>query len=82
MKIGVIVGSLRKESFSRKIAENLAKLLPAGFEAEFIDIGNLPLYNEEYDDNPPEYTAFRNKIKGLEAVLIVTPEYNRSYPAH
>lgn len=82
VKIGVLVGSLRKESFSRKIAENVTGLFPEGYETEFIDIGNLPLYNEEYDENsPPEYNTFRDKIKELQAFLIVTPEYNRSFSA-
>jgi len=80
-KIGIIVGSLRKESFSKKVATNVASLFPEGYETEFIEIGNLPLYNEEYDGNSPaEYTAFRNTVKGIDAVLFVTPEYNRSVP--
>ncbi|MGJ9458475.1 NADPH-dependent FMN reductase [Oceanobacillus sp. CF4.6] len=83
-KIGILVGSLRKESFSKKVAANIAELFPKGFETEFIEIGNLPLYNQDYDDKnnvPAEYTTFRNKIKELDAVLFVTPEYNRSVPA-
>lgn len=80
-KVGIVVGSLRKESFSKKIAQNVATLFPEGFETEFVEIGNLPLYNEEYDPNPPaEYTEFRNQVQGLDAVLFVTPEYNRSIP--
>src|SRR4051794_36505426 len=83
-KIGVLVGSLRKESFSKKIAANVAALFPEGYESEFVEIGNLPLYNQDYDDKnnvPDEYTALRNKIKELDAILFVTPEYNRSVPA-
>ncbi len=55
-KIGVLVGSLRKESLSRKIANNVIKLFPQGYETEFVEIGNLPLYNQDYDDenNAPE----------------------------
>jgi NAD(P)H-dependent FMN reductase len=50
-------------------------------ETEFVEIGNLPLYNEEYDSNSPEeYKAFRNTIQGMDAILFVTPEYNRSVP--
>lgn len=80
-KIGIVVGSLRKESYSKKIAHNVAALFPEGYETEFIEIGNLPLYNEEYDENAPaEYTAFRNSVKEVDAVLFVTPEYNRSVP--
>lgn len=52
-KVGIVVGSLRKESYSRKIANNVAKLFPAGYTTEMIEIGNLPLYTEEYDDNSP-----------------------------
>ena len=84
IKIGILVGSLRKESFSKKIAVNVAELFPEEHETEFIEIGNLPLYNQDYDDKnnvPAEYTTFRNKIKELDAVLFVTPEYNRSVPA-
>ena len=80
-KVGIVVGSLRKESYSRKIAKNVAELFPEGYETEFVEIGNLPLYNEEYDGNEPEeYVTFRNTIKGLDAVLFVTPEYNPSVP--
>jgi chromate reductase len=83
VKIAVLVGSLRKESFSKKIAKNVSELFPAGFETEFIPIGNLLLYNQDLDDHndPPQvYTAFREKVKQCDAVLFVTPEYNRSVP--
>lgn len=80
-KIGIVVGSLRKESYSRKIANNVGELFPQGYQTEFLEIGNLPLYNEEYDENSPaEYTTFRNQVKGADAILFVTPEYNRSVP--
>ena len=80
-KVGIVVGSLRKESFSRKIAHNVTNMFPASCTTEMIEVDNLPLYREEYDDNPPaEYTAFRSKIKSCEAILFVTPEYNRSIP--
>ncbi|MGJ9458471.1 NADPH-dependent FMN reductase [Oceanobacillus sp. CF4.6] len=83
-KIGILVGSLRKESFSKKIAENVAALFPEGYESEFIEIGNLPFYNQDYDNENnvrAEYTTFRNRIKEIDAVLFVTPEYNHSVPA-
>ena len=83
-KIGVLVGSLREESFSKKIAANVAALFPEGYECEFIEIENLPFYNQDYDNEDnvrAEYTAFRDKIKEIDAVLFVTPEYNRSVPA-
>lgn len=83
-KVGILVGSLRKESFSKKVAENVVSLFPNDFEAEFIEIGNLPLFNQDFEEElgtPAEYTEFRNKIDELDAVLFVTPEYNRSIPA-
>jgi len=80
-KIGVVVGSLRKESYARKIAENVVKLFPEDYEIELLEIGNLPLYNEEYDGNSPEeYESFREVVRTVDAVLFVTPEYNRSVP--
>lgn len=83
-KIGILVGSLRKESFSKKLAVNVASLFPEGYDAEFVEIGNLALYNQDFDDEnnaPSEYTTFRSKMKEIDAVLFVTPEYNRSVPA-
>jgi chromate reductase len=83
-KIGVLVGSLRKESFSKKIATNVAALFPEGYETEFIEIENLPFYNQDYDNEnnvQEEYANFRNRIKEIDAVLFVTPEYNRTVPA-
>jgi chromate reductase, NAD(P)H dehydrogenase (quinone) len=83
-KIGILVGSLRKESFSKKIAANVATLFPEGYESEFIEIENLPFYNQDYDNENnvrAEYTTFRNRIKEFDAILFVTPEYNRSVPA-
>lgn len=80
-KIGVVVGTLRKESFSRKWAKNIVELLPEGFEVEFLEIGNLPLYNEEYDaNNPEEYKAFRESVARQDAIIFATGEYNRSIP--
>lgn len=83
-KVGIIVGSLRKESFSKKVAGNVAGLFPEGFETEFVEIGNLAFFNQDFEEEnttPAEYTTFRNTIKELDAVLFVTPEYNRSVPA-
>ncbi len=82
MQLGIIIGSLRQESFSRKIAENVARLLPSGVNAEYIDI-DLPMYNQDLDDGgapPASWTAFREKIRECEAFLFVTPEYNRTLP--
>lgn len=81
-KVGIILGSLRKNSFSEQVAKNVVQLFPSDVETEFIEIGNLPLYNQDYDEQEiEEYTAFRNKIKELNGVLFVTPEHNRSFPA-
>ncbi len=81
-KIAVIVGSLRKESFTRKVAKTLMSLAPSSLALDIVEIGDLPLYNQDDDANPPAaYTAFRDKMKGYDGVLFCTPEYNRSVPA-
>jgi chromate reductase len=83
-KIGVLVGSLRKESFCRKIAKALKTLAPTSFELEEIELGELAIYNQDFDDEgspPSSWTAFRERMKKFDAILFVTPEYNRSVPA-
>jgi chromate reductase len=81
-KIAVLVGSLRKESLTRKVAKTLMLLAPPTLEMEIVDIGQLPLYNQDDEANPPPtYTEFRNKIKEFDGILFCTPEYNRSVPA-
>lgn len=81
MKYGVIVGSLRKNSFSRAVADAIVKGLPADAEVSFIEIGSLPLYNQDFDeDSPAAYREFRQKVAAQDAVIFVTPEYNRSIP--
>ncbi|MFA5363024.1 MAG: NAD(P)H-dependent oxidoreductase [Candidatus Omnitrophota bacterium] len=81
-KIAVFVGSLRKESLSRKMANALIKVSPGSLTLEIVEIGGLPLYNQDFDDNPPAaYTQFRESLKKFDGVLFVTPEYNRSVPA-
>lgn len=81
-KIVVLVGSLRKDSFNRKIANSLIELAPSSLNMEVVEIGQLQMYNQDYDDNPPaEWIAFRKKIKEFDGVLFATPEYNRSIPA-
>jgi chromate reductase len=80
--VAVVVGSLRKGSFNRKMAHALAEVSPASLKLEIVEIGNLPLYNQDLDSNPPsEWVALRGRIKSAHAVLFVTPEYNRSVPA-
>jgi len=79
--VAVVVGSLRKDSINRKLAEALAALAPKHLKFEFVEIGNLSLYNQDLDGNPPaEWVSFRNKVKAADAVLFATPEYNRSVP--
>ncbi len=78
-KIAVIVGSLRKDSLNRKVANLLIKLAPASLQFEHIEIGNLPLFNEDLENNPPkEWIEFREKVKACDGLLFATPEYNRS----
>ena len=80
--IAVLVGSLRKESFNLKLAKTLMAIAPESLTLELLEIGDLPLYYEDSDANPPEkYRAFRERIKRSDGVLFVTPEYNRSVPA-
>lgn len=83
ISVAVLVGSLREGSFNRKIARALGKLAPESLALEIVEIGDLPLYNEDLEQTAPPaaWTAFRNKVKGFDAVLFVTPEYNRSVPA-
>ncbi|SHF69992.1 NAD(P)H-dependent FMN reductase [Modicisalibacter ilicicola DSM 19980] len=81
-RIAVIVGSLRKESFNRKAANGLIALAPDSLELEIVEIGDLPLYNQDFDDDPPEpYSPFRDKIQAADGYIFVTPEHNRSMPA-
>ena len=87
-KVSILVGSLRKGSFARKVAQNVIPMFPEGYEAQIVEIGGLPLYNFDYDDpaetdfpTPESYTAFRETIKASAGVLFVTPENNRTVPA-
>jgi chromate reductase len=79
--VGYFVGSLAKESINRKLANALVHLAPAELAMREIPIGNLPLYSYDYDaDYPPEGRALKEAIAAVDAVLFVTPEYNRSIP--
>jgi chromate reductase len=79
--IAVLVGSLRKESYTRKIALAIAGLAPPSLRLEIVEIRDLPLYNQDLDGQPPAaWTAFRARIAAADAVLFATPEYNRSVP--
>ncbi len=80
--VAVIVGSLRKDSLNRKLAKALIAAAPA-LKCEIVEIGDMPLYNQDLEtaSPPPSWTAFREKVKASDAILFVTPEYNRSMPA-
>ncbi len=81
-KIGVLVGSLRKESFNLKTAKALMEMAPENFGCELVQIGELAMYNQDSDESPTQqYKDFRALIKSFDAFLFVTPEYNRSMPA-
>jgi chromate reductase len=81
-QVAVLVGSLRKGSYSRLTAQALARLAPKGIKLEIVEIGQLPFYNEDDESAAPAaWVAFRKAIKAADAVLFVTPEYNRSVPA-
>ncbi len=79
--VAVLVGSLRRESFSRKIALAIAEVAPPSLKLELVEIRGLPLYDQDADASPPApWTEFRERIRRSDAVLFVTPEYNRSVP--
>jgi len=80
--IAMLVGSLRKESLSRKTANALIGLAPASLKLAIVEIGNLPLYNQDLETGTPpsEWTVFRDRIRPNQGVIFVTPEYNRSVP--
>ncbi|MDX9741624.1 MAG: NAD(P)H-dependent oxidoreductase [Gammaproteobacteria bacterium] len=79
--IAVIVGSLRRESFNRRFASALIKLGPPEFSFRHVEIGDLPLYNQDDDDNPAsQVKRLRDEIRSAAGVIFVTPEYNRSIP--
>lgn len=81
-KYGVIVGSIRKNSYSKGVAEAIAAGLPEGSEVNFLNIADLPLYSEDYDqDSPAVYEKFRQDVKDQDAFIFVTPEHNRNIPA-
>lgn len=79
-QVGVLVGSLRRGSFSRMLAKALIERAPAGLDCEIIEIADLALYNEDLDASPPApWVAFRMAIKACDALLFVTPEDNGAW---
>lgn len=82
VKVGIVVGSIREGSLSGRVAKAVESLLPANYEATYLEIADLPLYNPDLDqDTPQAYEDFRKAVAGVEAVVFVTPEHNRSIPA-
>ena len=80
-KIAIIVGSLRKDSLNRKVARSICGLRGDNLDCSMIEIGDLPLYNQDHDADPPEqYVRFRQQIGQADGVLFVSPEYNRGIP--
>ena len=79
--VAVFVGSLRKESFNRKLAKALIAMAPATLKLEIVEIGQLPYYNGDYEADPPQSVReFKQRLESFDAVLFVTPEYNRGVP--
>ena len=80
-KIAIVVGSLRKDSINRKVARSMCAIRGDNLDCSIIDIGKLPLYNQDLDVDPPaEWVAFREQIAACDGVLFCTPEYNRGVP--
>src|ERR1700744_683729 len=80
-KAAVIVGSLRKESFSRKLPKALAATAPTSLPFEFAAFGGVQHFNQDLEATPTaEWTAFRDQVRAADGVLFVTPEYNRGIP--
>jgi len=82
-KIAILVGSLRDASINRKIAKSICAIRGDGLDCSMVEIGDLPLYNEEIDKpgkRPAEYQRFRDEVASADGVLFVTPEYNRGIP--
>ena len=82
-KIAIIVGSLRKDSLNRKIARSICGLRGDNLDCQMVEIGDLPLYNQDYDlqrQQPEPYVRFRDQVSAADGVLFCTPEYNRGVP--
>lgn len=81
-RVAVLVGSLRKDAFSRRLATALIGLQPDSLQMEIVEIGALPLYNQDLEtDSPPAaWSEYRERLAAADAILFVTPEYNRGMP--
>ena len=82
-RIAIIVGSLRKDSLNRKVARSICAIRGDNLDCSMIEIGDLPLYNQDYDsapEQPSQYVRFRDQVRSADGVLFCSPEYNRSIP--
>jgi chromate reductase len=80
-KIAIVVGSLRKQSINRKVAQSICAFASDKLDCEIVEIGDLPPYNQDYDtDSPEAYVRFRERIAPADGILFCTPEYNRGVP--
>lgn len=80
--IGIVIGSIRSGSYSRSVANYIVSQGTADVEFKVLEIGALPLYNQDLDNAPPaQWVQFREQVKALDGVLFITPEHNRSFPA-
>jgi chromate reductase len=82
-KIAIIVGSLREGSFNRRVAKSVCAIRGDNLECEMVEIGDLPLYNQDFDSlpqQPEQYVRFRDQVRGADGILFCTPEYNRGVP--
>ena len=80
-KIAIIVGSLREGSLNRKMARAICRIRDDNLDCSIVEIGDLPLYNQDLDSNPPQqWTRFRDQVRSADGVLFVSPEYNRGVP--
>ena len=82
-KIAIIVGSLREGSINRKVARSMCAIRGDNLDCSVVEIGDLPLYNQDYDSapqQPEQYVRFRDQVRAADGILFCTPEYNRSVP--
>ena len=80
-KIAIVVGSLRKDSLNRKVARSICAFASDKLDCEIVEIGDLPLYNQDLDaSSPSEFMRFRQRIAAMDGILFCTPEYNRGVP--
>ena len=82
-KIAILVGSLRRESLNRKVARSICAIRGDNLDCTMVEIGDLPLYNQDYDgaaDEPEQFARFRDQVRPVYGVLFVSPEYNRGVP--